>query len=373
MKAAVMKAAVCHEFGRALSIEEVEIDPPERGEVQVRLAACALCHSDLIYAEGGWGGPLPAIYGHEAAGVVEAVGPGVAAPAPGDHVVVTLIRACGHCFFCRSEAQTVCPTPFVRDEGAHLRTRDGRRVHQGLRTAAFAERVVVDASQVVAIPDSVPLDSASLLACSVITGAGAVLNTARVPAGSSVAVVGAGGVGLNCVQGARLAGADPIIAVDLADEKLDAARRFGATRTVNPARQDAVDEVRAGTGGRGADYVFVAAGSRAAVALGLELMRLAGTTVLVGMPPDGETAEIEITGFAGGGHRIIGSKMGSTLPSRDVPALVDHYRAGRLKLDELISRRYRLAEINDAIASVKRNEALRNVIVFDPPESGTLR
>ena len=368
-----MKAAVCHEFGRALSIEEVEIDPPGRGEVQVRLAACAICHSDLIYAEGGWGGPLPAIYGHEAAGVVEAVGPGVATPAPGDHVVVTLIRACGHCFFCRNGAQTLCPTPFARDARAHLRTRDGRRVHQGLRTAAFAERVVVDASQVVAIPATMPLDSASLLACGVITGTGAVLNTARVPAGSSVAVVGTGGVGLNCVQGARLAGADPIIAVDLADAKLDAAMRFGATLAVNAAREDAGRTVRAGTGGRGADYVFVAAGNRAAVALGLGLMRLAGTTVLVGLPPDGETTEIEITGFAGGGHRIMGSKMGSTLLGRDVPRLVDHYRAGRIELDALISRRYRLEEINDAIASVKRNEALRNVIVFDPSAAGPLR
>ena len=365
-----MKAAVCHEFGRALSIEEVAIDPPEQGEVQVRLAACAICHSDLIYAAGGWGGPLPAIYGHEASGVVEAVGPGVAAPAPGDHVVVTLIRACGHCFFCRNGAQTLCPTPFPRDARAHLRTRDGRRVHQGLRTAAFAERVVVDASQVVAIPRAIPLDSASLLACGVITGTGAVLNTAQVPAGSSVAVVGTGGVGLNCVQGARLAGADPIIAVDLADAKLDAAMRFGATLAVNAAREDAEDTVRAGTGGRGADYVFVAAGNRAAVALGMRLMRLAGATVLVGLPPDGETAEIEITGFAGGGHRIMGSKMGSTLPGRDVPRLVDHYRAGRLELDALISRRYRLEEINDAIASVQRNEALRNVIVFDPPAAG---
>ena len=366
-----MKAALCHEFGRPLVIEEVAIDPPESGEVQVRLAACAICHSDVTYADGGWGGPLPAIYGHEAAGVVEAAGPGVKLVAPGDHVVVTLIRACGRCFFCRSGAQTVCPTPFPRDERAHIRTRAGTGVHQGLRTAAFAEVVVVDESQVVAIPDTVPLDSASLLACGVITGLGAVVNTAKVPPGSSVAVVGTGGVGLNCVQGARLCGADPIVAVDVSRAKLDAARRFGATHTVNAVSEGAQAEVRACTEGRGADYVFVAAGNTAAVELGLRLMRLAGTTVLVGMPPDGETAEIEITGFAGGGHRIVGSKMGSTRLRVDMPRLIEHYQAGRLKLDELISRRYRLEEINEAIASVKRNEALRNVIMFNGSSSGT--
>ena len=360
-----MKAAVCHEFGRPLAIEEVEIDPPESGEVQVRLAACAVCHSDITYADGGWGGPLPAIYGHEAAGVVEAVGPGVQLVEAGDHVVVTLIRACGHCFFCQNGAQTVCPTLFARDDTPHLRLRDGTGVRQGLRTAAFAEVVVVDESQVAAIPDTMALDSASLLACGVITGLGAVVNTARVPPGSSVAVVGTGGVGLNCVQGARLAGADPIVAVDLAQAKREAALRFGATHAVDAAAPDARAQVRCATSGHGTDYVFVAAGNVRAVELGLTLMRLAGTTVLVGMPPDGESTAIEITEFAGGGHRIIGSKMGSTRLRVDIPRLVRYYQSGKLELDALISHRYCLEEINEAIASVKRNEALRNVIVFD--------
>ena len=315
-----MKAALCHEFGRPLVIEEVEIDPPGAGEVQVRLAACAICHSDLIYADGGWGGPLPAIYGHEAAGVVEATGPGVQLVEAGDHVVVTLIRACGHCFFCQNGAQTVCPTPFARDERPHIRTRDGAGVHQGLRTAAFAEVAVVDESQVVAIPKTIPLDSASLLACGVITGLGAVVNTARVPPGSSVAVVGTGGVGLNCVQGARLAGADPIVALDLAETKREAALRFGATHAIDAAAPDVRAQVEACTAGLGADYVFVAAGNTRAVELGLRLMRLAGTTVLVGMPPDGESTGIEITAFAGGSHRIIGSKMGSTRLRVDIPS-----------------------------------------------------
>ena len=362
-----MKAALCHEFGRPLVIEEVEFDPPAHDEVQVRLAACAICHSDIIYADGGWGGPLPAIYGHEAAGVVEVVGPGVNRIRPGDHVVVTLIRSCGHCFFCQNGAETVCPTPFSRDERPHIRTRDGTGVHQGLRTAAFAEVVVVNESQVVAIPDTLPLDSASLLACGVITGLGAVVNTAQVPPGSSVAVVGTGGVGLNCIQGAVLSGADPIVAVDLAASKREAAERFGATHSVDAAAPDVAAQVRARTSGRGADYVFIAAGNTRAVELGLSLMRLAGTTVLVGMPPEGESTEIEITAFAGGSHRIVGSKMGSTRLRADIPRLVRHYQEGRLMLDELISRRFGLEEINEAIAGVKRNEALRNVILFDGP------
>ena len=367
-----MKAAVCHEFGQPLVVEEVEIDPPESAEVQVRLAACAICHSDIIYADGGWGGPLPAIYGHEGAGVVEAIGPGVKLVKPGDHVVVTLIRACGHCFYCQNGAQTVCPTPFARDIRPHIRTRDGTGVRQGLRTAAFAEVAVVDESQVAPIPDTIPFASASVLACGVITGLGAVVNTAKVPPGSSVAVVGTGGVGLNCVQGALLSGADPIVAVDLSQSKLDAARRFGATHAIDAAAPDVQAQVRACTSGRGADYVFVAAGNTRAVELGLTLMRLAGTTVFVGMPPDGESTEIEITTFAGGSHRIIGSKMGSTRLRVDIPHLVRQYQTGKLKLDELVSRRYRLEEINDAIASVKRNEALRNVIVFDGAQSGNL-
>ena len=205
-----------------------------------------------------------------------------------------------------------------------------------------------------------------------ITGLGAVVNTARVPPGSSVAVVGTGGVGLNCVQDALLSGADPIIAVDLSQTKREAVLRFGATHTVDASAPDARERVKACTGGLGADYVFVATGNTNAVELGLGLMRLAGTTVLVGMPPDGETTELEITAFAGGSHRIIGSKMGSTRLRVDIPKLVRQYQAGKLKLDELISRQYRLEEINEAIAGVKRNEALRNVIVFGGPESGTL-
>lgn len=360
-----MKAAVCTGFGEPLSVEEIVIDPPKVGEVKVKLAACAICHSDIHYMEGAWGGTLPAVYGHEAAGVVEAVGPGVADLTPGTHVVVTLLRACGSCFFCGQGEAHLCETRFPLDAQPCLHRADGSPVHQGLRTGAFAEAVVVDRSQVVAIPESVPLESAALLACGVITGLGAVVNTAAVPAGSHVAVIGTGGVGLNSVQGAALSGAESVIALDLSDDKLRAAKAFGATHAINPRANDAREAVRDLTGGRGADYVFVTVGAKAAIEQGIGLLRNAGTLVVVGMPADGVTMEFVAADFANNAQRIIGSKMGSTRLQVDVPKLVSLYQQGRLKLDELITGRYSLGQINEACAAVSRGEALRNVIVFE--------
>jgi S-(hydroxymethyl)glutathione dehydrogenase/alcohol dehydrogenase len=359
-----VKAAVCREFGGPLVVEEVELDGPGRDEVRVRVAACAICHSDILAAEGAWGGSLPVLYGHEAAGVVEAVGTGVERVAPGDHVVVTLIRSCGTCFFCARGEPQLCEASFPLDTRPVLRARDGTPIRQGIRTGAFAEQVVVDASQVVAIPRDVQLDSASLLACGVITGLGAVVNTAHVPPGSHVVTIGTGGVGLNCLQGAALREARTNIAVDLADEKLAVAPAFGATHTINPAKADARAAVRELTEGRGADYVFVAAGSARAVEQGIDLLRRGGTLVVVGMPPVGVKAALEVVDVADNAFRILGSKMGSTVIGRDVPALVERYREGRLKLDQLVSGRYPLERINEAIAAVRAGSALRNVIVF---------
>jgi Zn-dependent alcohol dehydrogenase len=360
-----VKAAVCREFGKPLVIEEIAIDPPMAGEIKVKMAACAVCHSDIHYAEGAWGGQLPAVYGHEAAGVVEAVGPGVERFAPSDHVVVALLRSCGHCFHCAQGETNMCETPFPRDEVGPLHDSDGGLVVQGLKTGAFAEYVVVDQSQAVAIPNEIPFDSACLLACGVITGLGAVVNTAKVAAGSSVVVIGTGGVGLNSIQGAALSGAQPVIAVDLAEDKLAAAKAFGATHTINPREvNDVAGAVRALTQGRGADYVFATVGSKRAIEQGIGLMRRAGSLVIVGMPAVGVKTEFETVDLADAGQRILGSKMGSTLLQVDVPKLVELYRQGRLKLDELITGRYRLDEINEAFASVKRGEALRNVILF---------
>ena len=359
-----MKAAVCHEFGKPLVVEDITIDPPQAGEIKVELAACAICHSDIYFAEGAWGGALPAVYGHEASGVVEEVGPGVTLVAPGDHVVVTLIRSCGRCFYCAQGDPVMCEGSFPIDAAGRLHFPDGRDLVQGLRTGAFAEYVVVDQSQAVTIPKDLPFDCASLLACGVITGLGAVVNTAKVPSGSSVVVIGTGGVGLNSVQGAVLSGAHTIVALDISDAKLEAARAFGATHTVNPAAEDAAAAVRAVTGGRGADYVFVTVGSVTAMEQGVGLLRRSGTMVIVGMPAAGAKVAFEALGLADNGHRVVGSKMGSTRLRVDVPKLVELYQQGRLKLDELITRRYPIDRINEAFAEVNRGEALRNVIVF---------
>jgi S-(hydroxymethyl)glutathione dehydrogenase/alcohol dehydrogenase len=359
-----MKAAVLREFGKPLVIEELEIGTPQAGEIKVKMAACAICHSDIIYADGGWGGNLPLLLGHEAAGIIDEVGPGVTRLQVGDHVVVTLIKSCGHCYYCDQGHFTSCETDFSRD-GDMLVDDAGQAVNQGLNTGAFAEYVVVDQSQVVVIPDDIPLDSASLLACGVITGLGAVTNTAQVPAGASVVVIGTGGVGLNSIQGAALSGAFPIIAIDLNDSKLEAAMEFGATHAINPRRDNALEQILALTHGRGAEYVFVAAGSGPAIDQGLQLVAPTGTFVMVGMPPIGVITEIEMANIAAASQTIKGSKMGSARLQIDVPKLVELYQAGRLKLDELITGRYPLDQINEAIDSARNGEALRNVIVFD--------
>lgn len=359
-----MKAAVCRAFGTPLVIEDLELGPAGPGEVRVKLAACAICHSDIHYMEGAWGGDLPAVYGHEAAGVVTEVGPGTTGLALGDHVVVTLIRTCGSCHYCAQGEHVLCEGKFPIDTRGPIRTRDGKPVKQGLRAGAFAEEVVIDASQVVVIPKDIAFDVASLLGCGVITGVGAVTNTAKVPAGSAVAVIGTGGVGLNCIQGAAISGAHQIVAVDLSDTKLAAARTFGATHGVNPGREDAAAGVRAATGGRGADFVFVAVGVKKAIEQGFSLMRRGGTLCIVGMPATGTTTSFDPVDFADAGQHMIGSKMGSTRLRIDVPKLVDLYRQGRLKLDELITNRYPLECINEGIAGVTKGEALRNVIVF---------
>jgi Zn-dependent alcohol dehydrogenase len=360
-----MKAAVCRAFGQPLVIEDVDLAAPRAGEIRVKLAACAICHSDITYAAGGWGGTLPAVYGHEASGVVEEVGAGVSHVRPGDHVVVTLIRSCGHCIECARGSQVLCEAVFPLDERSPLTSRaTGETLVHGLRTAAFAEYVVVEASQAVAIPKDVPLDAASLIACGVLTGLGAVTNTAGTRAGECVVVIGTGGVGLNSVQGARLVGASPIIALDLSAEKRAAALAFGATHAFDPREGDVAARIKEINNGRLADWVFVTVGAKAALDQANGLMKRGGGVVVVGMPASGVMGSYDPGWFASDGQKILGSKMGSARIRIDVPRIVDLYRQGRLKLDELITARYELSEINTAIAAVARGEALRNVIVF---------
>jgi Zn-dependent alcohol dehydrogenase len=360
-----MRAAVCRAFGEPLVVEDVVLDRPGPGELRVRVVACAICHSDIIYAEGGWGGTLPAVYGHEAAGTVVEVGEGVEGFAAGEHVVVTLIRSCGSCLACTRGTPVTCETRFALDARSPLRRRDGQPLTHGLRTAAFAEEVVVHASQAVVVPKGLPLDSASLLACGVITGVGAVTRTAALGAGASAVVIGAGGVGLNTIQGAAIAGARPVVALDVVDAKLDAARRFGATHALRADDAGVVEEVRRLAGGRGADFVFVAVGARPAFAQAFAMAARSGAVVLVGIPASGVTVEIDPGSVASDNQRILGSKMGGAHIREDIPRLLELYDTGVLKLDELISGRYPLERINDAIASVKRGEALRNVVLFE--------
>lgn len=358
-------AAVSHTFGRPLALQEVVVASPGPGEVRVDLGAVAICHSDVSYADGAWGGELPAVWGHEAAGVIESVGEGVTDVAVGARVVVTLIRSCGSCHACLAGLEVACTTEFALDHRSPLADAEGRTIHHGLRTGAFAETTVVHASQVVALPDDISMDQAALLACGVITGAGAALNTASIERGSTVVVIGAGGVGANVVQGARLGGAAEIIAVDLEATKLEMAVGLGATVGIDPGTDEVRQVVAERTAGRMADYVFVAAGSRAAFDAAVPLVGVTGALVIVGMPPSGVTVEIDPSDLAAGSRRILGSKMGSARIRRDIPWLIDRHRCGELQLDSLISGRYPFELINTALDDARTGLSLRNVVMFD--------
>jgi S-(hydroxymethyl)glutathione dehydrogenase/alcohol dehydrogenase len=357
-----VRAAVCHRFQAPLVVEEVDLQGPADGEVKVKVAAVGICHSDITFIDGLWGGDVPAIYGHEVAGVVDEVGAGVELR-PGAHVTVTLVRSCGKCFFCARGAPTQCEGTFAIDQRHPITLAGGAPVKQGLRVAGFAEFVTVHASQVVPIDESVPFESACLLSCAVATGVGAVRNTAQVQAGDSVVVVGVGGVGLNSIQGAAIAGARKVIAIDVSDSRLASARAFGATDVINSTKVNPRDAVRYMTDGRGADVTLIASGSPAAIQVGLGLARRAGTVVIVGITATGETVPVDAGELADSALRVLGSKMGAIRPQVDIPEMVQLYKSGRLKLDELVTARYPLEEINQAIEVARRGAGIRTVIV----------
>lgn len=359
-----MRAAVCYEFGQPLLVEDVTLDPPQRGEVKVRVAATAICHSDVHFIRGEWNIQRPFIAGHETAGVVEEVGAGVSMVEVGNRVVVSLLRSCGRCEYCQTGTPQHCSAQWPLDTKSRLHNARGEAIKHGVRVGGFAEYAIVDQSQVVCLPPEINLETASLLACGVITGVGAVVNTARVEAGSIVVIIGAGGVGLNAVQGAVLVGAGRVITVDMLANKLAAALQFGATDVINASECDAVQAILELTGGRKPDHVIVTVGSDPATQQALQMVRPGGTVTLVGMPPEALKTPIGVRMFAFNGIRLLGSFMGATRLQVDVPRLIDHYQRGKLKLDELITARYPLEQINEAIASMERGEALRNVIVF---------
>lgn len=357
-----IRAAVCRRFGAPLSIETLVLDDAGPGELTVRLEAVAICHSDLSYVDGAWGGELPAVFGHEAVGRVETVGDGVDL-APGERVVVTLIRSCGRCRLCRRGLAVSCSERFALDDRIVLHDDRASPVVQGLRTAAFADRVLVHRSQVAVVDTGLAAPSAALLACGVLTGVGAVLRTAAVEAGSSVVVIGCGGVGLNVIQGAVLSAAASIIAVDPVADKRELARRLGASDVVDPG-DGGLAEAVSGILGGGADYVFVATGAPAALTEAIALLGPAGALVVVGMPPSGITMSIDPGALAGANQRILGSKMGSSVVERDIADLVACHRRGELELDLLVSGTFAFDDIDVAMDGVRRGLARRNVITF---------
>ena len=365
-----MKAAVCHERNRPVRVEEVTLDPPRRGEVRVRMAATGVCHSDLSVVQGVIPMKLPCVLGHEGAGVVEEVGEGVSHLAPGDKVVLSWVTPCGRCFHClRGEAhlcdvgEQINRTNRMPDGSSRLRL-DGVELNAFSALGALAEEAVVPASAAVKLPPDAPLDRCALLGCAVTTGVGAVFNSARVAPGSRVAVFGAGGVGLNVVQGAAIAGAERIVVVDPRPAALEAARRFGATDLVDASREEAVPRIRELTAGRGADYVFEAVGRKETIEQAVAATRKAGTCVVIGVGSPKETVALNVFGLPYFERRIVGCWYGSANVHVDVPKLLGLYQAGKLKLDELVGRTYALAEVDQSLADLAAGQTGRGVVVF---------
>jgi S-(hydroxymethyl)glutathione dehydrogenase/alcohol dehydrogenase len=361
-----MRAAVLKTIPGQLDIDEVVVAEPGPGEVLVRTAAAGLCHSDLHFMTGAYPYPTPTVLGHESAGVVEAVGPGVTYVQPGDHVITCLSVFCGKCVYCLSGFPNRCTKEgLTRDFTGpqRLAMSDGSPCHQFLHLSSFAENMLIHENALVKIRDDMPLDRAALIGCSVTTGLGAVFRTAAVPAMSTVAVIGCGGVGLNIVQGARIAGASRIIAVDMNETKLKMAEQFGATDLVDASTGDAVSQVQALTGG-GVEYSFEAIGLKATAEQAWQMLGQGGTATVVGMIPIGQSVELNGFDFLAE-KKIQGSNMGSNRFRFDMPRYVDLYLDGRLMLDELVSARITLDEINDGFEAMKTGEIARDVIVFD--------
>jgi len=362
-----VKAAVMRANKAPLEIEDVRIDEPGPGEVVLRTVASGICHSDLHVIEGDLPVPPPCILGHEPAGIVEAVGAGVTGFAPGDHVIGCLTAFCGVCKFCTQGRPYLCPTQFAgRPPGAkpRLAGANGAPLGQFANLSSFAERMLCPERSLVKIRDEMPLDRASLIGCGVTTGLGAVLNTVHVPAGASVAVVGCGGVGLAAIQGARIVGAGRIIAVDAQPWKFDLARKLGATDCVNAKAGDPVAAVHQLTGG-GADFAFECIGLVPTVQQAVAMTGRGGTAVLVGVVPITQLVPISAADLTLQEKKITGSYMGSNRFRFDMPRYVDFYLDGRLKLDEMISSRLELDEVNAAFDRMRKGEAARQVIVFD--------
>jgi S-(hydroxymethyl)glutathione dehydrogenase/alcohol dehydrogenase len=360
-----MKAAVLREVGKPLQIEDVQISKPGPHEVLIQTKASGLCHSDLHFMEGLWPHPLPTVLGHEAAGVVEAVGSEVTLVKPGDHVITCLSAFCGHCEYCLTDRMSLCLSPDTKrkpDEAPRL-SQNGGPMPQYLNLSGFAEQMLVHEHACVAIRKDMPLDRAALIGCGVMTGLGAAILTAKVRPGDTVAVIGLGGVGLSAVNGAAIAGAGRIIAVDMSKGKDNMARQFGATDFVCAADGDPVAAVVEMTKG-GVEHAFECVGMTKTCEQAFGMLKRGGAATVVGMVPLGQNISIPGSAFLAG-KTLRGSTMGSNRFPIDMPKLVDMYMTGKLKLDDMVSSRIKLADINDGFAEMKTGQIARSVIVFD--------
>ena len=365
------RGAVLFQPGTPLEVCDVDVAPPRAGEALVRMVAAGVCHTDLHVMQGKFAAPLPAVLGHEGAGVVVEVGPGVNSLKPGDHVVPLWRLSCGRCEFCRRGRPALCVEGTrVRNtgrlpDGTSRLTCRGREIHHYAGVSTFCEYSVIPEAALLVLDKAVPLDRAALLGCAVVTGVGAVRNAAQVKPGDSVAVFGAGGVGLNVIQGAAAAGATTIVAVDLHAPKLELARAFGATSVVHASAGMVVESIRGLTNGRGVDYAFDAVGSPDTARQAFEVLARMGKLVVLGISK--ETVSLPLGPLVFEERQVVGSFYGSGRPREDIPALARMYRQGKLKLDELLTRRYPLGQINEAYAALARGEVARSVVVFDGP------
>jgi S-(hydroxymethyl)glutathione dehydrogenase/alcohol dehydrogenase len=359
-----MKAAVMREAGKPLQIEDVQLDKPGPHEVLIRTAAAGVCHSDLHFLNGSWPHPTPTVLGHESAGIVEAVGSEVRTVKPGDHVITCLSAFCGHCNFCVTGRLALCITDEVKRAPTQpsRMSLGGQSIPQYLNLSSFAEQMLVHEHAVVAIRKDMPLDRAALIGCAVITGFGAAVNTSGVRPGETVAVIGCGGVGLSAVNGAYIAGAGRIIAVDMARGKENLAKAFGATDFVCAADGDPVEAVRELTGG-GVQHALECIGLAKTAEQAFAMLGRGGTATVVGMIAPGEVIRIPGPTLLSE-KRLQGSAMGSNRFPVDMPRLVELYMQGRLKLDDMISRRIKLEQVNEAFAEMQTGEIARSVIVF---------
>ncbi|MEM7079373.1 MAG: Zn-dependent alcohol dehydrogenase [Pseudomonadota bacterium] len=360
-----MKAAVFREVNVPMEIEEVSVSKPGPREVLVRTKAAGICHSDMHFFNGTYPGQLPMVLGHESAGVVEAVGSDVQYVKPGDHVITCLSVFCGHCEDCVTGHLSLCQEPEVnRAPGEEPRLSDSSQaLTQFAQLGSFAEMMLVHEHAVVKIREDMPMDRAALIGCGVTTGVGSVIHTAAVEPGSNVAVIGCGGIGLSAINGAAIAGASRVIAVDMVPSKLELARKFGATDVVDASDGDAVEKVRELTGG-GVHYSFEAIGLKITAEQAFRMLRRGGTATVIGMIPPGDMVALHGPDFLQE-KKIQGSMMGSNRFRVDMPRFVDFYLQGRLHLDDLVSNRIALSDINEGMAALETGEVARSVIMFD--------